>query len=59
MFDRGELPAIIFGIVIAALFLFGGAPTAPSTLQRSEDNKYKAETDGIAQGRLGPGDGWL
>jgi hypothetical protein len=50
MFDRGELPAIIFGVVIAALFLFGGAPTAPSgiysqhtnatdTLQRSKGSK--------------------
>jgi len=50
MFDRGEVPAIIFGAVVAAIFLFASANLPPSgiysehrnqtdTLQRSEDTK--------------------
>jgi hypothetical protein len=50
MFDKGEVPAIIFGIVVAAIFLFGSAALPPSgiysehrnqtdTLLRSESTK--------------------
>jgi hypothetical protein len=50
MFDRGEMPAIIFGIVVAVIFLFAAANLPPSgiysehrnytdTLARSEGNK--------------------
>jgi hypothetical protein len=50
IFDRGEVPAIIFGAVVAAIFLFASANPPPSgiysehrnqtdTLQRSEDTK--------------------
>jgi hypothetical protein len=50
MFDKGEVPAIIFGIAVAAIFLFGAGIYPPSgiysehrnytdTLQRAEGKK--------------------
>jgi hypothetical protein len=50
MFGKGEIPAIIFGILFAILFIFGAASPFPTglysehrnytdALQRAEDNK--------------------
>jgi hypothetical protein len=50
MFDKDELPAIVIGVVVAALFLFGAVGAPPDgiytehrnygdTLQRAEDTK--------------------
>jgi hypothetical protein len=50
LFEKGEIPVIVFGILFAMLFIFGGVSTPPTgiysehrnytdTLQRAEDNK--------------------